>query len=215
MQNPEGDTIDLTLPEHLQHRVKLLTSNTIAQARAYELMLDAVLTVLFGIKPESRSHKTHMPNPGLFGTPTAYYGVTECQARNALHAHFVIWVRTMHPEMIQRIAHDKDLRQVLINAIDSVVTASTEHFENCVSESQVICKFKSKPYGIRYGPTDTRKSVKLNSVVWGSSASKFGLSPGMTISMFDGKNVTNMRSESVRDMIKKHTGPVTIVFDRI
>ena len=214
MQSPEGGTIDLTLPKHLQHRVKLLTSNTIAQARAYELMLNAVLSVLFGIQPESRSHKTHMPKAGLFGTPTSYYGVTECQARNALHAHFVIWVRTMHPEMLQRIAHDEDLRQVLIKAIDSVVTASTEHFENCVSESKVICKFNSKPYGIRYGPTDTGKSVKLNSVVWGSRASKFSLSPGMTISSFDGKNVTEMRSESVRDMIKTHTGPVTIVFDR-
>ena len=214
MQRSEDDTIDLDLPEHLQHRVKLLTSNTIAQARAYELMLDAVLSVLFGIQPESRSHKTHMPKPGLFGTPTAYYGVTECQARNALHAHFVVWVRTMHPEMIQRIAHDEDLRQVLINAIDSVVTASTENFEKCVSESKVVCKFDSKPYGIRYGPTDTCKSVKLHSVVWGSRASKFDLSPGMTISTFDGKNVTDMRSESVRDMIKKHTGPVTIVFHR-
>ena len=91
MQSPEGDTIDLTLPKHLQHRVKLLTSNTIAQARAYELMLNAVLSVLFGIQPESRSHKTHEPKAGLFGMPTSYYGVTECQARNALHAHFVIW----------------------------------------------------------------------------------------------------------------------------
>lgn len=92
MQSPDKG-VDLTLPKNLQHRVQLLTSNTIAQARAYELMLDAVLTVLFGIKPESKSHKTHMPRPGLFGIPTAYYGVTECQARNALHAHFVIWVR--------------------------------------------------------------------------------------------------------------------------
>ena len=96
MQHPDK-TIDFTLPEHLQHRVQLLATNTIAQARAYELMLDAVLTILFGIKSEFKSRRTHMPKPGLFGVPTAYYGVTEVQARNALHAHFVVWVRTFHP----------------------------------------------------------------------------------------------------------------------
>ena len=213
MQSPD-ETVDLQLPKHLQHRVKLLTSNTIAQARAYELMLDAVVTVLFGIQPESRSHKTHMPEAGLFGIPTAYYGVTEVQSRNALHAHFVIWLRTMHPDMLQRIAHDDDLRQILVNAVDSVVTASTEHFENCVSQSTVICKFDTKPYGIRYVPTGEWKSVELKSVVWGSRASKFSLTPGMKIVSFAGNNVRNMRSETVRDMIKGHAGPVTIIFER-
>ena len=213
MQSPDV-TVDLKLSKHLQHRVKLLTSNTIAQARAYELILDSVLSVLFGIQPDSRSHKTHMPKAGLFGIPTAYYGVTEVQSRNALHAHFVIWVRTMHPEMLQRIAHDDDLRQVLANAVDSVVTASTEHFEHCVSQSKVICKFDTKPYGIRYIPTDEWKSVELKSVVWGSRASKFSLTPGMKIVLFAGKNVRDMRSETVRDMIKGHSGPVTIVFER-
>lgn len=67
---------DLDLPEHLQSRVKLLTSNTIAQARAYEVILTAVCTVLFGIKPESNCRKTHKPVAGLFGTATAHYGVT-------------------------------------------------------------------------------------------------------------------------------------------
>ena len=213
MQSPDKG-VDLTLPKNLQHRVQLLTSNTIAQARAYELMLDAVLTVLFGIKPESKSHKTHMPRPGLFGIPTAYYGVTECQARNALHAHFVIWVRTMHPDMIQRIAHDDHLRQVLVNAVDAVVTASTEHFETCVSRSKVVCKFKSKPYGIRYQPTPTCKSVELKSVVWGSRASKFSLSSGMQVVSFAGVDVRDKDSDAVRDIIKGHVGPVTIVFQR-
>ena len=213
MQHPDK-TIDFTLPEHLQHRVQLLATNTIAQARAYELMLDAVMSILFGIKSEYKCHRTHMPKPGLFGVPTAYYGVTECQARNALHAHFVIWVRTFHPDMLQRIAHDDDLRQLLSNAIDAIVTASTENFEDCVSQKKVICKFKSKPYGIRYQPTRSRKSVELKSVVFGSRASRFSLSAGMRIVSFAGKNVREFSSEKVRDMIKCHNGPVTIVFER-
>ena len=101
----------LDLPEHLQSRVKLLTSNTIAQARAYELIVTAVRKILFGIDPESKSKKTHEPVPGLFGTASAYYGVTECQSRNALHAHFVVWVRTMHPDLIQKFCHDDIVRK--------------------------------------------------------------------------------------------------------
>ena len=213
MQNPDK-SVDLTLPEHLQHRVQLLTSNTIAQARAYELMLDAVLTVLFGIKPESKCHKTLMPKPGLFGVPTAYYCSTECQARNALHGHSVVWVRTMHPEMIQRIAHDDNLRQVLVNVVDSVVTGSTENFEMCMSQSKVVCEFMSKPYGIRFQPTTTYKGVELKSVVWGSRASKFSLSIGMRMVSFAGTNVYNMNSNMVRDLIMKHKGRVIIVFEQ-
>ena len=122
---------DLDLPEHLQSRVKLLTSNTIAQARAYEVILSAVCTVLFGIKPDSDCRKTHKPLPGLFGTATGYYGVTECQSRNALHAHFVVWVRTLHPDVVQRFAHDSRLRQRIVDAVDAVVTASTVNYEDC------------------------------------------------------------------------------------
>lgn len=133
-----GNYADLELPENLQQRVKLLTSNTIAQARAYEVIVSAVCTVLFGIKPDSDCKKTHKPVPGLFGTPTAYYGITECQARNALHAHFVVWVRTLHPDVVQRFAHDPVLRKSIVNAVDAVVTASSEHYEECSSKWQSV-----------------------------------------------------------------------------
>ena len=50
--------------------------------------------------------------------------------------------------------------------------------------------------------------------MFGSRASKFSLSTGMTIVSFAGKNVREVSSETVRDMIKRHEGPVTIVFER-
>lgn len=125
----KGSYEELDLPEHLQSRVKLLTSNTIAQARAYEVIITAVCSVLFGIKPDSDCRKTHKPEPGLFGTATAYYGVTECQSRNALHAHFVVWVRALHPDIVQQFAHDETLRKRIVGAVDAVVTGSKEYYE--------------------------------------------------------------------------------------
>ena len=67
---------------------------------------------------------------GLFGVATAFYGVTEVQARNALHAHLVLWVRAMDPKLIHKIVHDDQLRARLIGMVDSVVTASSRDFES-------------------------------------------------------------------------------------
>jgi len=114
--------------------------------------------------------------------------------------------------MLQRIAHDDELRQTLVNAVDAVVTASTEHFESCVPQADIVCKFKSKPYGLRFKPTTKHKSVKIHSVVWGSSAANYGLTPNMRMISFGDTNVTNMGSDQVREMVKQQRGPITIVF---
>ena len=95
----------------------------------------------------------------------------------------------MHPKMIQRIGHDENLRQVLVNAVDAVVNGSTENFEMCVSQSKVVCEFISKPYGIRFQPVATYKGVELKSVVCKSRASKFSFSIGMRMLFFAGANV--------------------------
>ena len=211
-----GSHADLKLPEHLQRRVKLLTSNTIAQARAYELIVQGVCTILFGIKPESKCKKTHPPVPGLFGTATAYYGVTECQSRNALHAHFNLWVRTMHPEIIQRFAHDTELRQRLVNCVDAVVTATTENYEICALSSRppVKCTFERKPYGFRFEATPSGKSVRIVGTTSDSVAAKLGVRRGMDIESIGEVDVRGMSSEFVRDMIRDLTGSVTMIFGR-
>ena len=204
---------DLDLPEHLQNRVKLLTSNTIAQARAYEVILTAVCTVLFGIKPESDCKKTHKPVPGLFGTVTAYFGVTECQSRNALHAHFELWVRTLHPDVVQRFAHDPVLRKTLVNAVDAAVTASTEHYEECLPPAQpVVCEFNQKPYGIRFEAMHCGRSVRITGTTKGGDAEKLKVHRGLHVQCIDGVDVTNLRSEVVRDMIVDRVGPMAITF---
>ena len=159
---------ELDLPEHLQSRVKLLTSNTIAQARAYEVIVTAVCSVLFGIKPDSDCRKTHKPQPGLFGTATAYYGVTECQSRNALHAHFVVWVRALHPDIVQQFAHDATLRKRIVGAVDAVVTGSKEFYEECtlsvnMPESvDVVDTVSTKNHEGYTLPTNISETLEIN-----------------------------------------------------
>lgn len=120
--------IDLELVVKL--RVKLLTSNTVAQARAYALLVEAVCTVLIGLRPIHTARKQHKPVRGLFGLASAFYGVTEVQSRNALHAHMVLWVRSLDPRMIEKVAHDPEVRARIIHKIESIVSATSEGFEH-------------------------------------------------------------------------------------
>ena len=114
MQSGNVEQADLKLPENLQKRVALLTSNTIAQARAYSLIVRLVAEVLFGIPGTHTVKKSHKPVPGLFGLANAFYCVHEVQSRNALHGHMTLWVKVLDPRLIHRIVHVPELRKQLL-----------------------------------------------------------------------------------------------------
>ena len=130
MQAGEVITADLNLPENLQRRVELLASNTIAQARAYSLIVRMVAEILFGIPCTHTVKKTRKPVVGLFGLANAFYGVHEVQSRNALHAHLVLWTKAVDPRLVHRHVHRESVRAKFVEIIDTVVRASTEDFEH-------------------------------------------------------------------------------------
>ena len=139
MQSGKLEQVDLKLPENLQKRVALLTSNTVAQARAYALIVRLVAEVLFGIPATHTVRKSHKPVRGLFGVANAFYCVHEVQSRNALHGHMILWVKTLDPKLIHRIVHVPELRDQLLGLVESVLTASTVDFEH-VYTSQARAK---------------------------------------------------------------------------
>ena len=122
--------VELSMPENLQRRVELLASNTVAQARAYALIVKTVAELLFGIPCVHTVKKTRKPVVGLFGLAHAFYGVHEVQARNALHAHILLWVKSLDPKLIRKHVHRPEIREAFVKIIDSVVTASTQDFEH-------------------------------------------------------------------------------------
>ena len=130
MQAGEVITLDLNLPENLQRRVELLASNTIAQARAYSLIVRMVAAKLFGIPCTHTVKKSRKPVVGLFGLANAFYGVHEVQSRNALHAHMVLWTKAIDPRLVHRHVHRECVRAKFVDIIETVVHASTEDFEH-------------------------------------------------------------------------------------
>lgn len=134
MQSGKYEEVDLKLPENLQKKVAILTSNPIAQARAYSLIVRLVAEVLFGIPATHTVKKSHKPVRGLFGVANAFYCVHEVQSRNALHGHNTLWVKSLDPRLIHRVVHVPELRNRLLRLIESVVSASSMDFEHVYTE---------------------------------------------------------------------------------
>ena len=73
-----GDNI----PSHVE-RAKLVANDPVAAAIYFNEIIDAFTQFLLGYK---RSEG------GIFGEPSAYYGMTEEQATGTLHNHMLVWL---------------------------------------------------------------------------------------------------------------------------
>ena len=59
----------------------------------------------------------------------------------------MVWVRSLHPDVVQRFAHDTRLRKRIVDAVDAVVTASTVNYEDCfISSSTSFISATKVPY---------------------------------------------------------------------
>ena len=122
--------VDVQMPPEVTDRLRNMSSNPVAQARAYKLIMKGVVSFLFGMDPAGKeSRKTKEPKVGIFGRCNAYYGVTETQKRNGLHGHFLLWLKALDPRLIQRVSNNKELLTHIISLIDSVCVGSASGFD--------------------------------------------------------------------------------------
>lgn len=73
---------------------KLLSSGPVAAAEVFNLMVNALFTILLGLPPDEFKRKSKplcSRQAGIMGTPVAACGCTECQQRGSLHMHLVFW----------------------------------------------------------------------------------------------------------------------------
>lgn len=83
---------------------RLMAENPVAAAEVYQRMMHAVAECLLGLPVESGKVRKSTPvaarEGGLFGTPVAFFAVTETSGRKALHFHLIFW-GGMAPELVQ------------------------------------------------------------------------------------------------------------------
>ncbi len=162
MQSGKYEKVDLKLPENLQKKVAILTSNPIAQARAYSLIVRLVAEVLFGIPATHTVKKSHKPVRGLFGVANAFYCVHEVQSRNALHGHNTLWAKILDPRLIHRVVHIPELRNRLLGLVESVVTASPTDFEHVYTEKARVDVKRVKLSTDNVGPKSVQQEGGLS-----------------------------------------------------
>ena len=76
-------------------------------------------------------------NPGIFGSTVkarTRKGVTEAQARGALHLHILLWL-CYGPLWFSRHIHDEDFRCKMGKYIDKIVTASISEAEHALRDT--------------------------------------------------------------------------------
>jgi uncharacterized short protein YbdD (DUF466 family) len=135
----DSEIKDLFAPANLNKRVRMVSDNPVAQARAFQHLTRGFCNIILGL-PQYNEHKnramrTKHPK-GLFGTTQAFFGPIEVQHRGTLHLHNMIQTEELKPALLQRFAHDPDVMQAFIRQIDSVVTGSTRGFEHVDKETQ-------------------------------------------------------------------------------
>ena len=145
----ETEVKDLFAAANLNKRVRMVSDNPVAQARAFQHLTRGFCNIILGL-PQHNEHKNRVMRTkhpkGLFGTTEAFFGPIEVQHRGTLHLHNVIQIAELKPALLQRFAHDPDVIRAFIRQIDSVVTGSMRGFEHVdmVTQAQRIKKEQSK-----------------------------------------------------------------------
>jgi hypothetical protein len=69
---------------YLQQRFKMISEDPVLQAEFFDIIMRAVLDVVFGFGAED--------NVGILGEVAAHYFVLEAQGKGTLHAHGMVWL---------------------------------------------------------------------------------------------------------------------------
>ncbi len=122
----EGKIFDVNNPpETLTNRYfrnKQATKNPIALSQFFHVLISMILKSLFGWETSQKS--------GIFGPLKCYYGMVESQGRGTLHIHLLLWIEGQ-PDIFsfnERLQHDKNLRDLILQYLDSVIDTDDSVF---------------------------------------------------------------------------------------
>jgi len=112
-------------------RVDAANGNPVAVALEHQTLMENIMSELTGCKLDFRhtsngstKRTTHFKarGKGIFGHVTGFFGMTETQARGALHFHVLIF-GGLTPKLLEQSAGCKELSDPVANALDSMFTA--------------------------------------------------------------------------------------------
>ena len=137
----------LSTPSGLNERVRIVSDNPVAQARAFEHMVRGFCNIIIGMPQwnERNTRENRLCNKrGLFGKVLGFYGPKESQHRGGLHLHTEVQTAEMLPSIVQRFAHNKPVMKKYTHYLDSIVTGSVRGFEHIDADARAKREASSK-----------------------------------------------------------------------
>ena len=135
-----GHEVDLSnLPSHVE-RAKIVANDPVAAAMYYKTVINAFTTYLLGYKQSGG---------GIFGKPSAYYGMTEEQGTGTLHNHMLVWLHGFESaSKLRSDLEDKTFQENLIIYLESIIKQGylgNDNIDENVDVSEVSCKYPVNP----------------------------------------------------------------------
>ena len=135
-----GQRIDLSdLPSHVE-RAKLVANDPVAAAMYFNEVIDAFTAFLLGYKD---------PEGGLFGHPSAYYGMVEEQGTGTLHNHMLVWLHNFRSaSKLRAEMEDEMFQKKLIQYLERIIKQGylgTAFLSENLDVSEVSCKYPVNP----------------------------------------------------------------------
>ena len=136
-----GHTVDLSdIPSHVE-RAKLVANDPLAAAKYFNEVIDAFTKFLLGYKN---------PKGGIFGHPSAFYGMTEEQGTGTLHNHMLVWLHNFKSaSKLKTELQDETFRENLKNYLERIIKkgylGDTDSVDENLDVSEVSCKHPVNP----------------------------------------------------------------------
>ena len=130
-----GYSVDLNaIPSHVE-RAKLVASDPVAAAMYFNEIVDGFTEFLLGYGS---------CDGGIFGHPSAFYGMTEEQGTGTLHNHMLVWLHNFKSaSKLKSDLEDETFRNSLIDYLERIIKQGylgTDSVETDVDVSRVSCK---------------------------------------------------------------------------
>ena len=154
-----GRNIDISeIPAHAE-RAKLVANDPVAAAIYFNEIIDAFTKYLLGYKKE---------NGGIFGHPSAYYGMTEEQGTGTLHNHMLVWLHNFKSaSKLKSDLEDESFKDELIIYLERVIKQGYLDIyddDEEINVSEVSCKHPVHPDDANFNSKfkdDVNKLVKV------------------------------------------------------
>ena len=154
-----GYNVDISeIPAHAE-RAKLVANDPVAAAMYFNEIIDAFTKYLLGYKD---------PDGGIFGHPSAYYGMTEEQGTGTLHNHMLVWLHNFKSaSKLKAELEDATLRDNLLKYLERIIKQGylkNDGVEEDIDVSEVSCRYPVDPADAHFDEKfidDVNKLVKV------------------------------------------------------